>query len=182
MPSANSLVIRRLGPDEWEQVRAFRLLALKAAPGSFFVSHAETAEKPPSYWTNMLGDEEAALFGLFDGDCLVALTAAFVDRDDPSGGTAFLGMSFVLPSHRGRGLARRLFKARLDWARARGLRRAVVYSRASNLSSRGAIECQGFVLTDEVDHVWPDGERDKDLKYELALDVQVAVKPPFTPF
>src|SRR4028119_1566034 len=99
----------------------------------------------------MLGDEEAALFGLFDEDCLVALTAAFVDRDDPSGGTAFLGMSFVLPSHRGRGLARRPFTARVDWARPRARagaprwRRALAPRRAPTVGPRAARRC-GLLL------------------------------------
>lgn len=166
---ADGLTLRRLLPEEWEAVRAFRLGALRAAPGNFFTPHEETASRPTSHWTDMLADPDAALFGLFDSIDMVGMTGVFVDRDDPTNPTAFLGMSFIMPAYRGRGLTRTLFEARIAWARARGLRRAVVYSRASNLPSRRAIERHGFKHVGATDHVWPDGTTDPDLKYELAL-------------
>jgi RimJ/RimL family protein N-acetyltransferase len=147
-----SVTARALEPSQWEIFRALRLDALRAAPQS------ETKG----------GDHQ--VFGLFDGERLIGITAAFTYRGDPTGQTALLAMSFILPSHRGRGLSRTLYDARLAWIRAQPkFRRVVVSHRKSNEASRRANQRHGFVRTKNVPHTWPDGQTEDEVFYELEI-------------
>ena len=94
------------------------------------------------------------MFGLFDGDCLIGITAAFALAEDPAAQTAIFGMSFILPEYRGRGLSRLLYEARLEWTRARLPLQAGDPLPCRSLTKRRALRAHrradGFVLTDTV--------------------------------
>src|ERR1700678_2798415 len=114
-----SVTVRALEPSQWEIFRALRLDALRAAPGAFSLSYDEVVTWSPQIWQSETKGADHQVFGLFDGERLIGITAAFTYRADPTGQTALLAMSFILPSHRGRGLSRMLYDARLTWIRAR---------------------------------------------------------------
>ena len=162
--------LRRLGPEDWRAVRAVRLAGLREAPGNFFASMEQAQALPDRYWADLLAQETTALFGAFAGEDLVGLTGIFTDRDDPSGRTALLGMTYLAPAHRGSGVGHRFFAERLSWARERGFARVIVSRRASNEPSRRAIERAGFERTGARRHGWPDGGEEDDVQYELWLD------------
>jgi GNAT superfamily N-acetyltransferase len=117
-----------------------------------------------------LADPADLVFGLFDAGHLIGITAVFRSREDPSGETALLGMSFIAPEYRGRGLSRLLYKARLEWIRTKGLfKRVVVSHRASNGASRRAIERHGFLPTRCAARIWPDGITEDEIFYEMRI-------------
>lgn len=59
-----------------------------------------------------------------------------------SNGKAFLSLAGVLPEHRGRGLQKRLIKARIAYARKWGVRQVVTYTVVNNPESmRSLIRC-----------------------------------------
>lgn len=127
---------------------------------------------PDAAWIAQLNSPSCAVFGLFDAEHLVGITAVFTDREDPSGQTAVLAMSFILPDYRGRGLSTLLYDARLAWARARPqFRRVLVGHRASNEASRKANQRHGFKFLHQRPHVWPDGGAEDEWLYELALTI-----------
>src|SRR5262249_318377 len=141
----NPIAIRALAPAEWQRFRDFRLQALKAAPGVFASSYDAEVTKSPEEWQRTISAPTHHAFGLFDGVVLIGITAVFSYREDPSGQTALLAMSFLLPEYRGRGLSRLLYQVRLDWIRASGrFKRVVVSHRASNEASRRANQRHGF--------------------------------------
>ncbi len=99
----------------------------------------------PEEWESTIRGPAHRVFGLFDAGRLIGITAVFAWREDPSGESAILAMSFILPEYRGRGFSRLLYKARLDWARTVvQFKRVVVSHRESNERSRRAIERHGF--------------------------------------
>ncbi len=162
--------IRPLDPSEWESVRDFRLDALKDAPGSFALSHAEVASWPLEVWKAEVAAPTHQVFGLFDRDLLIGITAAFTWRGDPTGQTALLAMSYILPQYRGRGLSRHFYEARLGWIRSRPkFKRIIVSHRASNDASRRANQMHGFVQTERASHLWPDGQTEDEIFYELRI-------------
>jgi RimJ/RimL family protein N-acetyltransferase len=166
----NSISIRPFEPSEWHMFREFRLAALKAAPGVFATSYDEALARSPDEWQATICGPTHQVFGLFDGQRLIGITAAFTSREDPSGETALLAMSFILPEYRGRGLSSLLYDARLDWIRAQPqFRRAVVGHRASNEVSRRANQRYGFVPIGRHARVWPDGDREDEIEYELLI-------------
>ena len=104
------------------------------------------------------------------------LTGVITARDDPSGETAMLVMSYLLPEYRGRGLSAAFYEARLAWLRERPRYTSVVVShRRSNEPSRRANQRFGFVLVGSVPTEWPDGTVEDEVTYELRLsDVESA--------
>lgn len=166
----NSISIRAFDAAEWALFREFRLEALKAAPGVFATSYEEAAARSPQEWQATIKGSAHQVFGLFDGERLIGITAVLTWRDDPSGQTAMLAMSFILPEYRGRGLSRLFYEARLDWIRAQPrFKRIIVSHRASNEATRRANQRHGFVLTSRVERIWPDGESEEEIAYELLI-------------
>jgi GNAT superfamily N-acetyltransferase len=132
-----AITIRALSSEEWPAFREFRLHALQDARSVFGSSYEAEATKAPQEWQDLVSGTLHQAFGLFDGERLVGITAAFQWKNDPSGETAVLAMSYILPEYRGRGLSRLLYEARLDWIRMRPqFKRVVVSHRGSNESSR----------------------------------------------
>lgn len=162
--------IRPLEPTDWESFRDFRLAALKAAPGSFASSFDDEANRSPEDWRADINAPTHQVFGLFDQEMLIGITAAFTWRGDPTGQTAVLAMSFILPRYRRQGLSRLLYESRLAWIRDRPkFRRIIVSHRASNEASRRANQKHGFVFTGRESHVWPDGQTEDEVFYGLEI-------------
>jgi GNAT superfamily N-acetyltransferase len=113
------VITRRLGPADWRPNREIRLEALAGSPGAYFTSSAEAAARSDMQWQAMVADPDTAVFGLFDAEPLIGLTAIYIDKEDPTGRTAGLAMSYIRPAWRDRGLTKHLYEARLDWAQAR---------------------------------------------------------------
>jgi RimJ/RimL family protein N-acetyltransferase len=161
--------VRAIAPSEWQAFRDFRLVALKSAPGAYETTYAHAAARSEDDWRSLLSPERQQMFGLFDGDRLIGITAVFTSREDVT--TAMLAMSFILPEYRGKRLSRLLYEARLDWVRERGtFRRVVVGHRASNKASEGAMRTAGFQPTHREPRTWPDGVTEDEIWYELRLD------------
>ncbi len=167
--------LRPLVAADWRALRDLRLHALRSEHGLFFRHYDEEVGTSDADWSALAaGDDTHQIFGLFDDDDdderLVGITGVFTDFADPSGETAGLGMSYLLPEYRGRGYASLFYEARLGWARARPqFRRAAVGHRRSNLASRRLIERFGFRHTHDAPHRWPDGAEEDDVCYELPL-------------
>jgi GNAT superfamily N-acetyltransferase len=163
-----SIHIRPLAASEWSTFRDFRLHALQSEPGLFQTSYADAVKRTEDDWRTLLASEWQQIFGLFDGDRLIGITAVFTSRQDAA--TAMLAMSFILPEYRGRKLSRFLYEARLGWVKQRGtFRRMVVGHRASNKPSEGAMRAAGFRETHRESHTWPDGAVEDEIFYELTL-------------
>ena len=166
----SDISIRALDPGEWKLLRDFRLKALESAPGAFALSHDECASWTEDAWRTEIAAPTHQIFGLFDGQTLIGITAAFTWRGDPTGQTALLAMSYIEPEYRGRGLSNTLYEARLDWIRRSGrFRKVHVSHRASNEASRRANQRHGFVRTGSAPFAWPDGTIEDEVHYELTL-------------
>lgn len=164
-------MLRELVRSDWPALREIRLHALRTEPGVYFSRYADEAAQADEHWMSLAtGDEKHQLFGLFDGEELVGISRVSVDRNDTTGTTAELGTSFIAPEYRGRGLVRKLYEARLAWARARPqFLRVAVGHRRSNEPSRRAIERFGFRWVGDRPHRWPDGSDEDYVDYELLL-------------
>jgi RimJ/RimL family protein N-acetyltransferase len=166
----SNVIIRALAPSEWQAFRDFRLDSLRDAPGVFAMTYDAAATWSPEDWQAEAQGPDHQVFGLFDENCLIGITAAFTYRADSTGQTALLAMSFIVPSYRGRGLSRLFYDARMAWIRAQPqFRRALVSHRSSNEASRRANQRYGFVQTKSAPHTWPDGQTEDEIFYELEI-------------
>jgi GNAT superfamily N-acetyltransferase len=164
------IFIRALKPAEWLVVRDFRLASLKDCPGAFALSYDEAATWSPEQWQAEISAPTHQIFGMFDGGVMIGITAAFTWRGDPTGKTALLAMSYILPLYRGRGLSRLLYEARLRWIRRRPkFEKVIVSHRASNETSRRANQRHGFVRMKAEPHKWRDDVTEDEIFYELEI-------------
>ncbi|MEA2688848.1 MAG: hypothetical protein QOJ39_2396 [Candidatus Eremiobacteraeota bacterium] len=162
--------VRPLERSEWNVLRDLRLFALQTEPGVFFSSYAREAPLSAEEWQTRMTGPDRQVFGAFDVDRLIGITGVVPFRDDPSGETAMLVMSYLLPDYRGRGLSALFYDARLRWLRERPqFKRVVVSHRRSNDASRRANQRYGFELIATVPTTWPDGGVEDELMYELRL-------------
>jgi RimJ/RimL family protein N-acetyltransferase len=166
----SEISIRALNQADWAAFRELRLRALRTEPGKFFASYSEEVGKAPDEWQQTIAGSAHQVFGLFDDQRLIGITAVFTWREDPTGETAILAMSFILPEYRGRGASKLLYRARFDWIRAQPqFKRIVVSHRESNQPSRKAIEHHGFLFLKRTERTWPDGTTEDELSYELRV-------------
>jgi RimJ/RimL family protein N-acetyltransferase len=166
-----AISIRPLEAGDWQALKRLRLDALRFAPGMFYKSYAQEVGMADADWQSLArGGPQRQVFGLFDGTEMTGITAVFTDRDDPSGTTAKLGMSYIAPAYRGRGLARRLYEVRLAWIKERAqFTRIAVSHRRSNVASGRAIQRAGFTKTGSRSRSWHDGKTEDEDLYEMQL-------------
>lgn len=165
------IAIRPLTPDDTEIFRALRLRALRMHPGYFAADPGKAEQEPEEYWRETLNGQGKQVFGLFGDTTLIGITGVFTWREDPSGQTGVMAMSFIEPDYRDHGYSDLFYKTRIDFAKShKPWKKLVVSHRADNEPSKRAIAKHGFVLTGTKETDWPDGTRDKEYTYELDLE------------
>ncbi|MFA7277258.1 MAG: GNAT family protein [Pseudobdellovibrionaceae bacterium] len=160
--------LKRWFEDDWAIYRAARLEALRLNSNVFLRSEDEESVKQDEYWREHLRDTYgSAIFGLYSGDDVIGLTGAFRWRESPLD-TVILGMSYIRPEYRGRGLSRLFYEKRLEWAWAQGgITRILVAHREGNEASRAANQKWGFAPYGSEIITYGNGECAKNYKYEL---------------
>jgi RimJ/RimL family protein N-acetyltransferase len=158
--------VRPFRADEWQAYRAIRLKALDTDPKFFSSSFEKERDNPDDFWQQRLA--AGGVFGVFVKGQLIGMTGAYVDKADPSA-AKFWG-SWLEPAWRGKGLARKMYETRINWAKAQpGVKRILVSHRKSNAVSKRANQRWGFVFTHAAEAVWPGGQKETEFFYELKL-------------
>lgn len=162
--------IQKLDDDDWRIFRAIRLRAL-AADSEFFGSTFEReSNQSEAEWRQALGDDDVAIFVMFENSEPIGMTGVSVYGADASGRTAILWGSWLAPEFRGKGLSNLFYEVRLNWAREHpSIERVIVSHRASNLTSKAANQRFGFVFTRVTERKWNDGSAQEEFHYELNL-------------
>lgn len=166
-----TISIRPLESSDLQALKSMRLKALQSHSGVYLGTYQDAIAFPDSVWLNMLDQNGKCVFGLYDDEKIIGITAVFTHKEDPEGTTGFCGMSYIEPDYRGRGLSKFLHEARI----ARGMnylpwKRLVIGHREGNEASRRAIMAQGFQFTGKKKITWPDGTEGWDYNYALDLE------------
>jgi GNAT superfamily N-acetyltransferase len=159
--------IRPIGPGEWKSFRDMRLKALQMHPGFYAGTYEEALKRPPEEWKDLLSLEDKGVFGLFASERLIGITGALRAQNNPD--ECVFVMSFIEPNHRGLGLSKLLYEARIEWARAKRFRKCIASHRSDNIPSRQAMRAHGFQVIHEEQITWPDGQNETEYHYELVL-------------
>lgn len=159
--------VERMGPEQWERVRAIRLRALAEDPDAFGTTLAEDEARPLPAWRARLEDPGVATFvATADGaDAGLATGTAY----HGSGGAAGLFSMWVAPASRGRGIGGALVDAVVAWACAAGYRRLLLDVADGNLPAIRLYEGRGFAPTG-VTGTLP-APRDHVLEHQRGLDL-----------
>lgn len=165
-----NIYVRAFHADEWSLLKAKRLEALRKCSKVFTGRYEVEANQDDQYWKNTVTrGADGRVFGLFDGDELIGITGVFRNKNDSSGASVMLCMSYIDENYRGLGLSRLLYQARLAWARENGYQRACVSHREDNIASQRANAAFGFVRTNSEAREFGDGTVATDYSYELRL-------------
>jgi RimJ/RimL family protein N-acetyltransferase len=158
---------KHLSSEDWQLFRNIRLEALKTEPGVYAASYDEMKDMEDDFWIDRLADSNWAYFGLYDGDKLVGLSGIMRNVDDRD--EAELIASYIRKEYRGKGLSKLFYAARIEWARAKGIKKLIISHRESNTASRQANQNFGFRFTHSVPRLWHDGLWEENVYYELIL-------------
>ncbi len=166
----DKITIRQWSVDDWQSFKAMRLEAVSKHDDVFGASYNAEFQKTNTYWIDTLADTyNGAVFGLYDEDINIGLTAVFRHREHRSN-TAILAMSYVQKDYRGQELSDLLYQARINWAKSQdGITRIWVGHRVGNEASRRANQRHGFVLLSTEDMTFGNGETDRHYTYELKI-------------
>jgi RimJ/RimL family protein N-acetyltransferase len=166
-----SISIRALIPDDWRIVKELRLHALQTNPGIFSGHYADESIKPEEYWRETVDGNNKQVFGLFDGEILIGITAVFTWREDPMGQTGVMAYTFLKPEYRGQGLTKLIYEARISFAlKHLPWKKLVIGHRDGNEPSRRAMLKNGFTFTHITRKIWPDGVEADEYHYEMDLN------------
>jgi len=145
--SALATGVRRLRAGELALLRELRLESLRDAPDAFARTFAEILAQPEIYWKEMersvTEPGRHVMFVAEDRGQPVGLAFGIRKGD----GIADLGGMWVAPQARGRGVARALGTAVIDWARAEGFAILVLWVTEGNVAARTLYLRLGFEVT-----------------------------------
>lgn len=138
-------LVRRLGPDDWRELRALRLRALADAPDAFGATLAEEEAQPEASWLRWFGPGDRVVIVAEVRGRLVGMAAGGpAPSDEPSAG---LYSMWVEPAARGTGVAGAIVNAVVEWAREAGFPVLGLGVTISNDRAIALYERLGFVDT-----------------------------------
>jgi GNAT superfamily N-acetyltransferase len=164
----NNYYLRLMLPAQWCEYKTIRLEALKTNPEMFGSNYAKELSYDEHDWKSLLKDDSRAVFALYHGKSLIGLSAVTLKNDDAT--TAVLFASFIKFPHRGKGLSKLFYQARIDWARHKNCKVLIVSHRIGNTLSRAANQRFGFTFSNTEEINWGDGARAEGLMYFLELN------------
>jgi ribosomal protein S18 acetylase RimI-like enzyme len=146
MSSRSAVGIRRVRPEEWEQLRRIRIRALEESPESFGSTAREARQQDDADWRTWaeIGgcSPTTAVFVAVERGVLVGLCGVFLLEHDCT--IARIVAMWVDPDFRGRRLAEQLLDAASAWSTGSGARDLVLDVTESNESARRLYARAGF--------------------------------------
>lgn len=134
--------IRRIGPDDWQQLRDVRLAALQEAPDAYESTYDNERRLTEDDWRARIG--RAAQFVAVTDGTPVGIAVGLFDPEDCAPHERLLVSIWVAPTHRGAGISARLMDAVAEWARADGASALLLDVGTHNQPAWRAYERYGF--------------------------------------
>ena len=142
--------VRPIGPDEWRRLKEIRIEALVESPLAFTTTPEEAQSLADAVWQqraagNAHGVAQLTMIGI-EGVRTVGMAVGLL-RDGSAADVVPIVSVFVSPSHRGRGVGRRMMEGVEDWARRHGARSTSLWVVDENRAARRFYEALGYRAT-----------------------------------
>ncbi|MCV7298912.1 GNAT family N-acetyltransferase [Mycobacterium barrassiae] len=144
--------ITRLTESDWRAFAVIRLRALVDSLGEKDPQYRKEVTFTAAQWRRRLRDH--AQFAALVGDRPVGLIAAQQENPD----SVYLYSLWLDPAARGRGLARQLVAAAVDWAREQRARTITLRVASDNAAARAVYRSLGFAASPTVETLGPENE------------------------
>lgn len=149
-----SVRVRTLDPVEWPLWRELRLCALADVPDAFGDTLARARARPEEEWHRAFATRTGPFLVAEIGPEAVGMARAAEMLGDPS--SAGLYSMWVVPRFRGVGVGGALVEAAVEWARAAGWPRIVLFVTLGNDGAKRLYSRSGFVETGRRIELRPD--------------------------
>ena len=103
-----------LGPQDWRDLRAMRLEALRSEPVAFSSSYEETLAWPDEVWRRRLANEPRIHLLARAQSRPIGIVGGYLGSDDGDDSIAEVFGMYVTTEHRGEGLGRLLLTSLID--------------------------------------------------------------------
>lgn len=144
--------VARLTESDWRAFAVIRLRALKDALGENDPQYQKEAAFTAAQWRRRLR-KHAHFTTLVDGHHVGLIAAQQENRE-----AVYLYSLWLEPAVRGRGLARPLVAAAVNWARGQHVRTITLRVAAGNLAARAVYESLGFTFAATAETAKPRDE------------------------
>ena len=162
------ITIHEATENAWNDLRLIRLKALKADPTAFSSSYEKEITYKDMEWQAYLSRQKKAVFLIYAHNNVIGLTGIMQKPERPE--IAFIWGSWLDPAWRGQGLITKAYQNCIAWAKAqKTIQKIIISHRASNQASQKLIAKAGFQFTHSENKIWPDGQNEKSLHYELNI-------------
>jgi GNAT superfamily N-acetyltransferase len=142
-----TVIVQRLGPDDWRLWRDARLAALADTPQAFGSSLEREQAYTEARWREWL-DPANHLKAVARDAATAGVIGAWLPED--RGGAAELYSMWVHPSRRGQGVGDLLVAEVLDWAREEDVKAVELWVVGDNETARRLYARHGFAPTGET--------------------------------
>lgn len=166
------LTIEPITPQNAFLFKTLRLCALEDAPHAFSATYARESEFADAEWlerVERMNGQKGAGFLAMDGDQACGIVGSFLDSNDRT--RAELVSMWTAPTHRHRGIGRRLVNEVIRWAHLRGAQLLLLMVTSNNEPAMRFYERMGFTPTGRTE---PYPNDPAVIEYEMSRPILAA--------
>jgi ribosomal protein S18 acetylase RimI-like enzyme len=106
--------VAAVGPEDWRDLRAIRLEALRSEPAAYSSSYAETLARPDEHWQQRLANDHSVHLLARVQSRPIGMVGGYLGSDEGDDGVAVVFGMYVASEHRGKGVGRLLLTSLID--------------------------------------------------------------------
>jgi ribosomal protein S18 acetylase RimI-like enzyme len=110
----HDVTVVALGPQDWRDLRAIRLEALRSDPAAYSSTYAETLTRPDEHWRQRLANDQCVHLHARARSRPVGMVGGYLGSDEGDDRVAVVFGMYVTREHRGQGIGRLLLTALID--------------------------------------------------------------------
>lgn len=173
--NARPVEIATLGPEDWQELKAIRLEALRCDPAAFSSSYAESVTRPDDNWRQRLAHAASVTFVARIQGRPIGMAGAIFGPDGEGHVAMVFGM-YVSATFRGQGVGRMLLRTLIDHVATRPEITTIrLWVTPTQQSARRLYESLGFQMVENPDRSMLDGDRAHE---EVAMERPVIGRGP----
>ena len=169
MEESISVVV--LGPQDWRDLRAIRLEALRSEPAAYSSSYEETLARSDEHWQQRLASDHSVHLLARAQSRPIGMVGGYLGSDEGDESVAVVFGMYVAREYRGRGIGRLLLSSLIDHLSAFPQISTIrLWVTETQDSARALYESMGFQMIGKTEEgIVVDGRQVDELIMELRV-------------